>query len=320
VGEGLGEETKQWNALESSVDIRDLHSLVRHVCSTPSKTALHLVDDVLATDWTRHHWLINNENQLRLGSLALAHGVPVFHAFGNFYALTFHPHPVVMLAVNACKGRPPTQIASVTTSAERVKPLFDWEGIPSQWADPLQNMMERLQDLGPIGFRGPASRKLIGKYPHLIDTQNQDAIQVIVPGKHCPSNNLFRQAMAMAGVEILAITSANVSKHLHAGAEQPAHYRMEGIQGDFGARKPGFVLLGHGDESMVGTRYPRFRPTSTSILSWARGKSRVRLERQGSLSLEILSRELEDLNMELEVAESARICVPEAIYSPVLSL
>ena len=58
--------------------------------------------------------------------------------------------------MNALKGRPLDQVGSVTTTPERGKRVFDWDGVQLPWSA-LVAVMSDLHALGPIGFRGPAA-------------------------------------------------------------------------------------------------------------------------------------------------------------------
>ena len=48
----------------------------------------------------------------------------------NCSALSFHPDIEAMKSVNAAKGRPLDQVASVATTRTHISGLFDWDSLP----------------------------------------------------------------------------------------------------------------------------------------------------------------------------------------------
>lgn len=240
-------------------------------------------------DWNKHHLNLSRSEDRHFAAHALALGIPVFHGFGNFYALTFYPHEEVIRSVNAAKGRPIDQLASITTTKEYLEKLFDFQKLPSGFTHKqIIAMIHAFFELGPFGFRGPAANSIERYLTKEID--GKKTIQVIAPGYHCLSNELLKEALHQAGLSYLAATSPNISRNV-TGVEEPAHFRLKAIKKDFGGKEPGFVMVGHQSESKVKKMHPIHDPMSTSIISFDReyplqdGKPVVTIERHGSLAL-----------------------------------
>jgi tRNA A37 threonylcarbamoyladenosine synthetase subunit TsaC/SUA5/YrdC len=233
--------------------------------------------------------------QRREAAEAVAGGAALFYAFGNFCALAARPDLGSVEAMNALKGRPLDQVASVTTTPEKAAHVFDWDRVEVPWSM-LVAVMSDLHALGPIGLRGPAAAHIA---PHL--TQD-GTVQLISPGDVCPSNQLISDILDLTGEPVLAITSAN------AHGEGAAHFEIKQIQKEFGQRDD-VVLIGHRHERANRRRYPHHRTCSTSIVAFHEGE--LVLERLGSLDaltiLEIANRH----GLSLSLGEGAAIPVPE---------
>lgn len=239
-------------------------------------------------DWSRTHLHLANPDHIVQAAEAIADGRGVIYAFGNFNALSFHPHVEVMKSVNAEKGRPLGQVASVTTIRENISGLFDWNKLPKGFArKQIMQMIDRFFDRGPFGFRGPAA---VGMPPHLTTEVNGvRTVQVIAPGYHNESSRFLEAALEKSGQKYLGITSVNVSRH-ETGKEEPAHFTIKGAKKDLGDR--GFVMLAHGhgrsyDEWKARRNHRGYSPMSVSILGFYRqggnGEPTVTLDRHGSL-------------------------------------
>jgi hypothetical protein len=202
-----------------------------------------------------------------------------------------------MEAMNRLKGRPLDQVGSITTTPERAHLLFDWDGLDRAR---IAAVMDDLLELGPIGFRGPASDVVP---THL--TSNGTS-QFISPGHACPSNALVGEILELIGEDLLYITSANQSSN-QTGQIEAAHCEMREIQREFGNRDD-VVLIGHANERAARRRYPDHRPCSTSIVSF--GADTLTLERLGSLGVPHIRRIANNHGFELEIADTARTRVP----------
>lgn len=279
-----------------------------------------LLNDIETTDWKEESLDLSDPTHRNLTARGLALGVPVFHGFGNFYALTFHPHLDVMRSVNASKGRPLDQVASITTTPEHMFDIFDWSKLPEGLdTEKVQAMMEKFYEIGPFGFRGPATKEVVDRHPHLTSVSNGEAtVQLIAPGYHCQSNELYREALELSGESYLAITSANLSKTVKGGVVQPAHNRIRGIQADFGATTPQAMMVAHKHERWARTKYRHMQPTSTSIVGFHEsdnGVGVVTIDRHGSLPIEKIDGVIRSFGMVPKITEGARERQPLADYA-----
>lgn len=273
------------------------------------------VQQVKQINWNKHHLKLSRSEDIRFAAHALALGFPVFHGFGNFYALTFYPHKEVIRSVNAAKGRPLDQLASVTTIKKYLEELFDWDKLPQGFTcEQIMTMMHAFFEIGPFGFRGPAAKNI----PEYLtkEINGQRTIQVIAPGYHCPSNELLTLALEEAGLSYFAATSPNISRNV-TGVEEPAHFRIKGIKKDFGSKEPGFVMVAHKSESHAKKMHPIHDQMSTSIISFdgsassRNGKPTVTIERHGSLPLAKITAILDKLHIghTLSVHASQRLAL-----------
>ncbi|MGK5740923.1 L-threonylcarbamoyladenylate synthase [Micromonospora sp. URMC 103] len=240
---------------------------------------------------------------------ALADGAVVAAAFGNFYALVTRPDAETVRRLNRAKGRPLDQVGSVTAAAQRIPSMFDWSRISPRLPERrVRQLMDALYGAGPFGFRGPAADRLPA---HLTrDDRGIRTTQVIAPGSGCLSNAFLERAAAEAGVDHLCITSANRSHHLTGAGEEPAHWRADGIAGDF-AHLPDLVVLAHRDEAAARAAYPGYLPTSVTLLSfhlpegeWEEPPVLI-VDRHGSLHVDEVRRAAAPLGLQVRLGASA---------------
>lgn len=274
---------------------------------------------LIETDWRENALLLDDPADRRLAAQMMSLGGVAIHGFGNFYAVTSRPELQVMRYVNASKGRPDMQVASVTTTkegiTEGITKIFDFNKIPKgvdHYA--LSLLIKELYEDGPFGVRGPAAG---GVPSHL--TEN-DTVQIIAPGFKCASNKLFRIAMRESGVNILQITSANISHNITGAKEEPAHWKIKGIQEQFG-RIPGYFMVQHNDEEAVQGKYAQYDPMSTSIIGMhnaeknkATGKTRLVLERHGSLHFDHIQQKAQGYGFDLVLGPKAQNRLPRREY------
>src|SRR3954451_12382949 len=113
---------------------------------------------LVARDWTREALRLGDLDDEALAARAVALGAVACHGFGNFYAISTHPSPLVVRYVNQIKGRPADQVGSVTTIRAHIPGLFDWSRLPEPLTqERVLERMDRLFEMGPFGFRGPAA-------------------------------------------------------------------------------------------------------------------------------------------------------------------
>jgi tRNA A37 threonylcarbamoyladenosine synthetase subunit TsaC/SUA5/YrdC len=209
----------------------------------------------------------------RLAAIATTNGAALFYGFGNFCALAALPDRASMERINRLKGRPLGQPGSVTSDPWRAHRMFDWDGIERER---IEALMDTFLALGPIGFRGPASR-IVPEHLTVDGTA-----QWISPGHACPSNALIGETLNRSGEDLLFITSANTSSTV-TGQTEAAHYEMQAIRAEFG-QHPEAVMIGHPDERAVRERYRYHLPCSTTIIAFHEGH--LVLERHGSLGID----------------------------------
>jgi tRNA A37 threonylcarbamoyladenosine synthetase subunit TsaC/SUA5/YrdC len=248
----------------------------------------------------------------RAAARATAAGAALFYGFGNFCALAALPDRASVLRINRLKGRPLQQAGSVTSDPARMQLAFDWTRLPGD-LDPetLLTLMTELHALGPIGFRGPAARR-VPDHLTVVDNGIRTA-QHISPGVRCRSNALVGDILDRTGEDLLFVTSANTSSHRSQRME-PAHCEMEEIRLEFGHRRH-VVMIGHEDEAANRALYPHHLPSSTSILAFHRdlredGRPALRLERHGSLGADYIRAVLARHGFRLAIAAGARERVP----------
>jgi hypothetical protein len=270
-------------------------------------------------DWSRKHLRLANPLDVAFAAESIADGRGVVHAFGNFTALSFHPDVEVMRSVNAAKGRPLDQVASVTTTRTHMFDLFDWDNLPEGLVRVrVMRMMNRFYKKGPFGFRGPAAEHVPSHLTTVVDGVR--TVQVIAPGYHCSSNRFLEAALERSRKQFLGITSGNVSRH-ETGKEEPAHFKMKGAKEDLGSR--GFVMLAHGrgrsfDEWKARRKLRAYSPISVSILGFYKqgtiGQPTVTIDRHGSLPDTKILEELRELGVATDGNRPDRIA--QRTYHP----
>lgn len=287
-------------------------ALAERVRGTLSEEDKRRVDEQVKIDWSRTHLHLANPVDVAFAARSIADGRGIVHAFGNFNALSFHPDIEVMKSVNAAKGRPLDQVASVTTTRGHISELFDWDRLPEGFVpEQVMQMIDRFYGRGPFGFRGPAAQHVP---PHLtMVVGGVRTVQVIAPGYHCRSNVFLEAALGKTGKRYLGITSVNVSRH-ETGREEPAHFKIRGAEEDLGQR--GFVMLAHGhgrrlDEWKARRELRDYSPTSVSILGFYKqgenGEPTVTIDRHGSLPDTRIVEELDRLGVSTDGSRPDRV-------------
>ncbi|WP_395727345.1 hypothetical protein [Nakamurella sp.] len=242
---------------------------------------------------------------------ALDAGAIVAHAFANFYAITTRADEATVRRVNLMKGRPPTQVGSITAPPNAIRDAWDFGELPTGLTRRrILQLVDAFFTLGPFGFRGPAAEHIP---PHLTMADGPIiTTQVIAPGYACASRDFLATALRITGDDFLYVTSANRSRHVAGAADSPAHWRAAGLRAEFGA-EPGFLLVEHENEATARARYPRYLPMSTTILAFHRvehvtgdRRPQLVLERQGSMPVDDVRAVLDDFGFGLVFGPRAR--------------
>jgi hypothetical protein len=174
----------------------------------------------------------------------------------------------------------------------------------------VQALIDRLFEMGPFGFRGPAGAHIPD---HLAAFDGPfRTTQVIAPGYACASNVLLGRAMDLLDVEFLYITSANRSRHQTGAEDEPAHFTAEGLLSEFG-HESSFVVIEHENELVARAAYPVHAPMSTTILAFHKlggedeaGRRRLIVERHGSLPVSVVRAVVAEFGFGLELGPKAR--------------
>lgn len=245
----------------------------------------------------------------------LSDGCPVAHGFGNIYALTARADAVRRL--NALKGRPLGQTGSLTAPSGRVLDAFDLRALPRGVSPGLvADVVDAFSCLGPFGFRGPAAAHVP---PGLVAPDaGTTTTQVIVPGDACPSQRFLAAAAAAVPDGLLAVSSANRSRHVTGDVDAPAHWRADALRAELADAGP-FLLLEHADEASARARFPRHTTVSTTILGLHRaervhGRLHLVLERHGSLAAGDVARVLAGLGLRLMIGPRAAVRLVPRTY------
>src|SRR4051812_47589699 len=236
---------------------------------------------------------------------AVSGGAPMGYWFGNFCVIGSRPARSAFLRINRAKGRPDEQPGSVVTTPERLTRMFDWSLLPGGLdRGAVVGALDALVGLGPIGMRGPATDTI----PDHLSARDRGVrtVQVVLPGRGCPSNILVDELLDRIGGDVIFGTSANVSK-LVTGRVTPSHNEMRAFVAEFGGWRD-MVFIGPVDEAATRARYPLHLPGSTSLLSFHRGG--VVLERHGSLAPDVIRGVLADHGLSLVRADAARHRLP----------
>lgn len=196
----------------------------------------------------------------------------------------------------------------MTTTPLRLSGLFDLDRLPPGLSPAtVLGLVDELLCLGPFGFRGPAAAHVPD---HLtVATADSHLVQVILPGYRCASNELIALCLRLCGTDHLHITSANRSRHATGAADEPAHYRAAPLLAQF-AGDARLLVLEHPDEDAALLAYPRYAPTSTTVLGFREGEPGrqrpfVVVERYGSLTLDDVRTVVARHGLELTIAPSA---------------
>jgi len=243
---------------------------------------------------------------------AVSGGAPMGYWFGNFCVIGSRPARSAFLRINRAKGRPDEQPGSVVTTPKRLTRMFDWSLLPGGLdRGAVVGALDALVGLGPIGMRGPATDTI----PDHLSAWDRGVrtVQVVLPGRGCPSNILVDELLDRIGGDVIFGTSANVSK-LVTGRVTPSHNEMHAFIAEFGGW-PDMVFVGPADEAATRARHPLHLPGSTSLLSFHRmastgGRAAMVLERHGSLAPDVIRSVLDDHGLSLVLADAARHQLP----------
>lgn len=163
--------------------------------------------------------VLDEPRDAHAAALLLAPGAAIAHGFANIYAITAMSDAETVRRVNTLKGRPADQVGSLTAPSDRVFSQFDLGRLPTGLtADQVFAVVNALQAVGPIGFRGPAASHVPAYLTALVEGVR--TTQVIVPGAACPSASFLAQCWAEVAGGPLFITSANRS-HYSPGRPTP---------------------------------------------------------------------------------------------------
>jgi hypothetical protein len=286
-----------------------------------SETDAQVRELVRHTDWTRSALNIGDPSHVELAARAIALGAIACFPLANIYVFAARPTEAILRYVNLTKGRPALQTGTFTTTPEHINEHFDWSHLPSGLdAERMQELIRRLIELGPIGFRGPARPGLPAYLT--ADDHGIRTAQVVNGGISCPSNQLYARVLEMIPENYLYGTSANRSRHITGAMDEPIHYRLAPVQADFG-RVAGFFMIGASDECTQQARYPLHAPMSTTLLSFHRlgpsdaehQRPRIVVERYGSLDLETLRKIVAELDLDLWFGPSAQRRLTQRNYA-----
>ena len=238
------------------------------------------------------------------------------------YALATRPDIDNVRSANVLKGRPPEQVGSVVTTPTRIPLVYDWSRLPPELSPrDVFALMDALLSLGPFGFRGPAASTVPDHLTQHDSTCDVRTTQVIAPGYRCPSNAFLASCLQRTHGDVLYITSANRSHHLTGAAEEPAHYRADGLADEFPSD---FMLLRHRDEGQARSRFPLHAPMSTTLIGFHRtagrdteGRVRLLVERHGSLPFADARRIVRPLGVDLVLGPTAQARLPQREYGAV---
>jgi tRNA A37 threonylcarbamoyladenosine synthetase subunit TsaC/SUA5/YrdC len=241
---------------------------------------------------------------------AVSGGAPMGYWFGNFCVIGSRPARSAFLRINRAKGRPDEQPGSVVTTSERLVRMFDWSLLPEGLdRGAVMAALDALVGLGPIGMRGPVTDTIpdhLSAWDGAVRT-----VQVVLPGRRCPSNLLVDELLDRIGGDVIFGTSANVSK-VRTGRVTPSHNEMRAFVAEFGCWSD-MVFVGPVDEAAARAAHPLHLPGSTSLLSFHRrvdGRPAVVLERHGSLAPEVIREVLAGQGLGLVLADGAKHRLP----------
>lgn len=289
-----------------------------------TKERAALLQMIADTDFSRDIWDVENEWHVESAAHYLAVGGRVLHPFGNILALTGHPDTPAVVHSNRTKGRPDSQVGSVTTTTEHFSEVFDRKLLPQQLrGDRFIEILNALYgEIGPFGVRGPASQAIVKNYPQLQTWAHEmSSTQLIAVGdENDPTHKLLRRAAKIReelGESpdlswIWFITSANVSSKA-TGKEEPAHWLSRQAKESLGSRRIPILGYSMSDQEIVDTiirgKYGRLEPKSTTVISLhyliedQEGIRRptVMLERKGSAPVSLVKDILDNFGLGLSV-------------------
>jgi hypothetical protein len=319
-------ETKDWRPLTSNLVIdlegrfpMDVLKAIRKESEEFSEADVKVLETIAHTDWTKAALRLSRPAHREMAAAAVVRGAPMIYGFANIYALAGHPAWESVRYINIAKGRPENQVGSLTTTREYIWQLFDWSKVPQEFdRERLAGLIDAINQLGPFGFRGPAAAHIPGHLVHL--EEGLKTAQVITPGYACLSNEVIARAIAQIEEKYLFVTSVNYSHIARGTKEEPAHYKMIGIQSEFGKSR-GFFLMAHDEEEQVRQKYARYLPMSTSILSFYKkaldenGQLSLVLERYGSMEVDDIRKILRRFGFGLVISEKARNRLAQRVYN-----
>ena len=107
-------------------------------------------------------------------------------------------------------------------------------------------------------------REVLAKVPFFAETLDEAELDALAASARRVE---YDRAATLMGDAPLYITSANRSRHLTGADEEPAHWRADGIAADFD-HVPELAIIAHRDEAAARATYPRYLPTSVTLLSF----------------------------------------------------
>ena len=264
------------------------------------KSGLYVEDDVSST------------------AAEIAAGAIAVQPFGNIYAIVSRPDASTVRRVNLMRGRAADQAGSLVTTWRHLPSVYDWKRLPDGLdAETVIGLLDVLFDIGPFGFRGPAAAHIPD---HL--TLRDGAVRttrLIAPGYTCRSNRLLTATMQAAGEPFLSVSPATRAQGEN--AQEPAHYRAEGVIADFDGEGD-ILVVQHRDEAAAQARYPMHAPLSATILAFhklgapdAAGRPTLIVERHGSFHVDDLAPIVGRWDFGLELAPQAQRRLAERSYT-----
>jgi hypothetical protein len=234
---------------------------------------------ITSRDWRSEALTLGDAADEELAAKALALGALACTPFGNVYALVAHADPIVVRHANQLLGLNADLPGSLTTVRERLPGVFDWS---HEDRGRVLQLADRLLDRGPVGFRGPGAAHL-----------GAETVQIVMAGRHCPSNRLVERCLQATGDD-----------YLYAAFAQPApHYRLSGMQQDFGA-SAGVLMFAPRDAACMTQRYARYVPTAPTIVELQ--AERLIVHQHGSLTVDDLREIAAEIGVRVDVDEAAQ--------------
>jgi hypothetical protein len=258
---------------------------------------------IASRDWRSDALRLGDSSDEDLAARAVALGAVAGHGFGNVYAVSTHPDPLVTRYVKSFKGLPVDQAGSITTTRAHMVSLFDWSRLPGALSrERVVGLIDSLLERGPFGFRGPAAAHLPA---HLTSADGAvRTAQMISPGYRCPSHRFIARCL-----------EAIDENYLYLAEDEPAHVQLRGLQQDFG-EAAGVLMLAHPDEQRARMAYRGYLPAAPTILAFHRlrispdGRPVLRIERHGSLHIDELRPILAEQGFDVELGPQAQERVP----------